>query len=102
MTPHIHLPASDKGPRCSFCGEAPHPIGECPACLSPEDTRAKLLITRKALAEAQEELAGWRQAAHNLGVSEPQHLGDVLLTKQSTEDFERILYQPPPTTANAA
>lgn len=99
MIPHVHLPATANSPRCTHCGEAPHILKDCPAALSPEDTRTQFLATRKALAAAQEELAGWRQAAHDLGVSEPQHLGDVLITKAGSEDLNRLIdlpFYPPP------
>lgn len=94
----IHLPASDHGPRCAHCGESPHPLNACPAALSFGEMRAQFLATRKALAEAQEELAGWRQAAQDLGVSEPHHLVDVLLTKDATESLEKIYNLTPPST----
>ncbi len=45
------LPASTcSAPYCSLCGEEPHKLSECPACLDNENTRKLLLTTRKALA----------------------------------------------------
>jgi DnaJ-class molecular chaperone len=36
--------------KCSLCGEEPHTLAACPACLDTENTRKLLLATRKALA----------------------------------------------------
>ena len=43
------LETSEQMAVCSLCGEDPHKLSECPACLDNDNTRRLLLTTRKAL-----------------------------------------------------
>ncbi len=52
MSDHPSYPKVLVPPRCAYCHESPpHTIGECPACMTAEDTRAAYLVCRKALLE---------------------------------------------------
>lgn len=48
-TPQPHSAEADKA-RCSFCGEEPHQIKDCPACKSRHETLDLYLSARKKIA----------------------------------------------------